>query len=89
MSIAVIKTGGKQYKVKVGDIIKVEKIADLEKKKTIEFADILNDKKVNASFISEIKDPKVRVYKFKSKKRYQRSNGHRQSLMQIKIENIE
>lgn len=89
MSIAVIKTGGKQYKVSEGDTIKIEKIAEpTDKEKTLEFDDILNGKKVKASFVSEVKMPKVTVYKFKSKKRYERTQGHRQTMVQIKVENI-
>lgn len=82
---AVIKTGGKQYKVKVGDIIKVEKI---QADKKIELEDILNRKKVVASVIGEGKHPKVRILKFKPKKRYKKIIGHRQTYTQIKIEAI-
>lgn len=85
MEIAVIKTGGKQYKVKVGDIIKVEKLQDSKK---IEFTDLLNNKKVAATLVSEGKSKKVLVTKFNSKKRYQRNKGHRQNYSQIKIESI-
>lgn len=85
MEIAVIKTGGKQYKVAVGDTIKVEKI---EGDKKIEFKDLLDGKKVTAEIIGEGKLPKVTVYKFKSKKHYQRTVGHRQNYSQIKILSI-
>ena len=85
--IAVIKTGGKQYKVEEGDVIKVEKILGKEKD-ILEFDDILNGKKVKASIVAEFKAPKVIVFKFKAKKHYQRTMGHRQSLTQIKIDKI-
>ena len=82
--IAVIKTGGKQYKVSEGDIIKVEKV--IEKK--LEFDDILNGKKVTATVVSEGRLNKIRILKFHAKKHYRRVNGHRQSYSEIKIEKI-
>lgn len=87
--IAIIKTGGKQYKVKVGDQLKVEKLdppaGGTEK---LEFADILNGAKVTAEIVEQGKLPKVNVLKFHSKKRYQRTKGHRQAYTKIKIEAI-
>lgn len=85
--IAVICTGGKQYKVKEGDVVKVEKIAGKEKD-ILEFDDILNGKKVKAILISEFKAPKVVVFKFKAKKHYQRTMGHRQTMSEIRIDKI-
>lgn len=85
-SFAVIKSGGKQYKVKIGDIIKLEKISG--DKKTVEFEDIFAGKKVKAIILSEGKLPKVRVLKFHRRKRYKRNKGHRQPFSQIKIESI-
>lgn len=87
MSIAVIKTGGKQYKVQMGDVIKIEKI--VSKDQTVEFSDILGNHKVKASIVAEGKQKKVRILKFHPKKRYRRVRGHRQSFTQIKIESIE
>ena len=83
--IAVIKCGGKQYKVKEGDIIEVEL---LEGKDSLEFEDILNGKKVKAKKLLQVKGPKVRIFKFKSKSKYKRTTGHRQKYTQIKIEKI-
>lgn len=85
MSIAVIKTGGKQYKVRVGDSLKVEKLSQ----KSLEFVDLLGGKKVIAKVESEGKLPKVRILKFKAKKRYKRVRGHRQHYSLIKIEKIQ
>lgn len=79
---AIIKTGGKQYKVAVGDTIKVEKIEGEEK---IEFIDLLFGKKVSAEVIGSGKRDKVIVFKQHPKKRYSRTNGHRQSYTEIKI----
>lgn len=83
--IAIIKTGGKQYKVQVGDIIKIEKIAAEGK---VELDDILGGKKVTATIVEQGKSPKVQVLKFHAKKRYQRTKGHRQAFTKIKIEAI-
>ena len=80
----IIKTGGKQYKVKEGDSLKVEKLEG----KTIEFDDLLNKGKVKATIIKEFKAPKVKIVKFHPKKRYKRIKGHRQNLSIIKIEKI-
>ena len=87
---AIIKTGGKQYKVKVGDTLKVEKIPELadQKGSKIELTDILGGKKVSAKVLETKKYPKVRILKFKAKKRYKRNKGHRQAYSEIKIEEI-
>ena len=87
VDLAVIKTGGKQYKVKTGDTIKVEKI-DSQPEEKLEFADILGGKKVTASVVEHGKSDKVLVVKFKSKKRYTRVLGHRQQFSKIKIDQI-
>ncbi len=83
---AVIKTGGKQYKVKIGDIIKVEKLTGASKE--LEFDDIFGGKKVTATILSEGKEKKVRILKQRPKKRYKKVQGHRQTLTQIKVEKI-
>jgi len=102
--IAVIKTGGKQYKVAAGDKIQVEKIDGKEGKK-IEFKDVLltaDDKgadvqvgdptvkgaKVSAVIEKQYKDKKVTVIKYKAKVRYRRKLGHRQAKTLVKIESI-
>jgi large subunit ribosomal protein L21 len=80
---AIIKTGGKQYKVREGDQVKVEKLSGEEKK--LEFTDLLNDKKVTAEIIGEGKLAKVRILKQEAKKRYKKIIGHRQNYSEIKI----
>lgn len=87
MDIAVIKTGGKQYKVKKDDIINVELLQD-KKNAKLEFEDILGGKKVEAQIIEETKGPKILNIKFKNKTRYTKRIGHRQKLIKIKITNI-
>jgi len=102
--IAVIKTGGKQYKVKEGDKIQVEKIEGKEGKK-VDFKEVLliaeengkdveagtpflKGKKVEAKILEQYKDKKVTVIKYKNKIRYRRKLGHRQQKTQIQIESI-
>lgn len=87
MSIAVIKSGGKQYKVQEGDILNIEKL-DSAKDREINFEDILGGKKVKAKIIEETKGPKVRILKYKSKVGYRKHAGHRQKYSRIKIEKI-
>lgn len=84
---AIIKTGGKQYKVEVGSIIEVEKI-DSEPNTKIEFDDIFGGKKVDATILAQGRSKKIDVFKFHAKKRYQRLMGHRQAFTQIKIDQI-
>ena len=95
--IAVIRTGGKQYKVQEGDTIKVEKleaengknvkldtllIADGEK---LELGQPSLGEKVEVEIINTAKDKKVLVVKYKNKTRYKKTVGHRQQLTQIKV----
>ncbi len=100
--LAIIKLGGKQYKVKEGDVIDVEKL-DLEKGGKIDFEEILltsdgknvkignpyvKGAKVKVEILEQFKDKKVIVFKYKPKKRYKRKKGHRQQLTKIKISKI-
>ncbi|MCP4229189.1 MAG: 50S ribosomal protein L21 [bacterium] len=96
---AIIRTGGKEYKVAEGDVIEVEKLeGDVGAK--IELSDVLltGDKgkvsvgaplvkgvKVTAEVIDQKKAPKVNVFKFKRRKNYIRTRGHRQQVTMLKI----
>ena len=97
---AIIVTGGKQYKVSEGDVIKVEKL-DVEAGKKITFDQVIavsNDglkvgadvagATVTATVVGEGKGKKVIVYKYKRKTGYHKKNGHRQSYTELKIEKI-
>jgi large subunit ribosomal protein L21 len=98
---AIIATGGKQYKVAEGDIIRVEKLG-VEAGETVTFDQVLavNDgnlkvgeptvanASVTASVVKEGKAKKVIVYKYKRKSGYHKKNGHRQAFTQVKIEKI-
>ncbi len=99
---AIIKTGGKQYKVSEGDLVRVEKLA-YEVGETVDFDQVLlvsNDgelkvgsplvegAKVSATVEDQNKDKKVVVYKFKPKKQYRKKHGHRQPYTLVKINSI-
>ncbi len=97
---AIIATGGKQYKVSEGDIIKVEKIAG-EAGDTVKFDNVLavSDKElkvgadvkkvsVSATVMQQGRDRKVTVYKYKPKSGYHKKNGHRQAFTQVRIDKI-
>ncbi|WP_025270412.1 50S ribosomal protein L21 [Hippea sp. KM1] len=95
---AVIETGGKQYIVKEGDIIRVEKLP-VEDKSEISFDKVLmvGDKvgnpyvenaKVEAKVIRTAKAKKIIVFKFKRRKGYKRKKGHRQYFTEVKITKI-
>ena len=99
---AIIKTGGKQYKVSVGDVIKVEKI-EAEAGDKIEFDQVLmvagddvkvgspvvEGAKVSAEVLDQKKDKKIVIFKFKAKKNYRKKKGHRQPYTLVKIEKID
>ncbi len=103
MSYAIIQTGGKQYKVKSGDILKIEKLPESEPDKLIEFKDILaygDNKiieigspmvagaKVEASLIKNSKNRTVLIFKKRRRHNSRRKNGHRQEFSMIKINKI-
>ena len=97
---AIIATGGKQYKVSEGDVIRVEKLG-AEAGSKYKFDQVLavsNDglkvgadvagATVTASVVKNAKAKKVIVYKYKRKTGYHKKNGHRQQYTQVKIEKI-
>jgi large subunit ribosomal protein L21 len=100
---AVIATGGKQYRVTPGQVIKVERLGKA-KGATVEFSQVLlvnedgkvtvepkalKSAKVTGEVVVERKDPKVLVVKFKRRKNYRRHHGHRQARTTVRITNIE
>ena len=97
---AIIATGGKQYKVSEGDVIKVEKL-DVEAGNTVTFDQVIAvsdgtlkvgedvaSANVTATVMEQGKGKKVIVYKYKSKTGYHKKNGHRQAYTQVKIDKI-
>lgn len=97
MSIAVIQTGGKQYKVKPGDIIKIEKIESDNNKISFDKVLMLDDKIgtpyienvcVNAEILEQKRDDKILVFKKNRRKNYRKTLGHRQYITVAKIIDI-
>lgn len=98
---AIVATGGKQYKVAMGDVLDVELLAgeagtqvelDVlllnDGSKTVVNANELAGKKVVAEIVEHFKAQKVLVFKLKKRKRYHRAKGHRQNLTKLKIVQI-
>ena len=103
MSFAIIKTGGKQYKVKASEILKIERLDKLKNENKIEFNEILaygDDKnvevgsplvkgaKVEAELIKNSKNRTVLIFKKRRRKNSRRKNGHRQLFSLVKIKKI-
>ena len=99
---AVIKTGGKQYRVAEGDSLKVEKL-DVEEGTAVEFDQVLmiadgaqiqvgapyvEGARVTATVKSQGRGPKVLIVKFRRRKHYRKTQGHRQSYTELKISGI-
>lgn len=102
MAYAIIKTGGRQYRVAEGDTIDVD-LLDAEAGKTATFGDVLmfadgkhlthgdpliSGAKVTAEIVEQRKDKKVIAFKFKRRKGYHRTVGHRRKLTRVKIKSI-
>ncbi len=99
---AIVKTGGKQYKVAEGDVIEVEKLVGepgdtvtLPALLLVDGTDVLTDPgklagvAVTGELVAHTKGPKIRIHKFKYKTGYHKRQGHRQPLTQIKVTGIE
>ena len=97
---AIIATGGKQYKVSEGDVIKVEKINGEEgtavtfdqiiavSADTLKVGEDVAKATVSATVVEQGRDRKVIVYKYKRKTGYHKKNGHRQAYTKVKIDKI-
>ena len=103
MSYAVIQTGGKQYKVRSGEILKIEKLPNSKPDTKVEFKEILaygNEKvieigaptvegaKVEANLIKNSKNRTILIFKKRRRQNSRRKNGHRQQYSMIKINKI-
>ena len=103
MSYAVIQSGGKQYKVKSGEILKIEKLPNSKSDTKIEFNDILaygdnkvieigsptiQGAKVEANLIENSKNRTVLIFKKRRRQNSRRKNGHRQEYSMIRINKI-
>jgi large subunit ribosomal protein L21 len=97
---AVIRTGGKQYRVSPGDVVKIEKAGGTADS-AVEFSDVLafsdgispivkpTEAKVFGTVVTEGRGDKVLVFHFKRKKQYKKLQGHRQAYTEIRINRIE
>ena len=103
MSFAVIQSGGKQYKVRSGEILKIEKLPDSKENSKIEFKEILaygdnkvieigapivQGAKVEADLIKNSKNRTVLIFKKRRRQNSRRKNGHRQQYSMIRINKI-
>ena len=93
---AIIETGGKQYRVAPGDVLRVEKLAgdvgsEIELPAKAAFKDggeLVTGGTVKATIVGEGRGDKVLVFKFKRKKQYKKTIGHRQSFTEVKVGEI-
>jgi large subunit ribosomal protein L21 len=98
---AIVKTGGKQYKVAVGDVLEIEKLnladgaeVNLPALLLVDGAAVTHDAdklaavSVTAEVLAQTKGPKIKIHKFKNKTGYHQRMGHRQKLTQIKVTGI-
>lgn len=98
---AIVKTGGKQYKVSAGDYLNVEKLdAEVGSKVALDVIAVVDGKKVEADpakaaktkveavVVEQFKGEKQLIFKFKKRKNYKRTRGHRQNLTRIQIVSV-
>jgi large subunit ribosomal protein L21 len=98
---AIVKTGGKQYRVAEGDVIEVEKLLGapgeaislsavllVDGDRLVTDAQQLEAVAVTGEVVAHTKGPKIRIHKFKSKTGYHKRQGHRQPLTQVKVTGI-
>jgi large subunit ribosomal protein L21 len=96
---AIVKTGGKQYRVEKGQKLLVERLSVdegatvkleplLVRSDDISFGDAVSKATVSAKVLGHERGPKLRVFKFKPKRGYKKLNGHRQELTRIEITDI-
>ena len=99
---AIVKTGGKQYRVAVGDVVQVEKLVGqagdavsfpavllVDGESVTTAADALAKVSVTGEVLAHTKGPKIKIHKFKNKTGYHKRQGHRQRLTQVKVTGIE
>jgi len=101
---AVIETGGKQYRVEPGDVLDVERLSETGDDGSVQFDRVLlvgdddgvrvgtpvvDGASVKASLMRETRGPKIRIFKYKRRKGYRRTKGHRQELHRVRIDDIQ
>ena len=98
---AIVKTGGKQYKVAVGDVVEVEKVpgdvgaaVSLPALLLVDGSDVTSDAdalakaSVSAEVVAHTKGPTIRIMNYRNKTGYKRRMGHRQALTQVRVTDI-
>ena len=103
MAYAIIRTGGKQFRVSPGDVIRIPTLADKNEGDTVEFDEVLiagsddgvrigaptlAGARVTATVVKNGRGPKIIVFKFKRRKHYKRTKGHRQGFTAVKIDSV-
>ena len=103
MAYAIIRTGGKQFRVSPGDVIHVPTLADKNEGDTVEFDEVLvagsdggmrigaptvSGARVTATVVKNGRGPKIIVFKFKRRKHFKRIKGHRQGFTAVKIDSV-
>ena len=103
MAYAIIRTGGKQFKVSPGDIVRIPTLEEKNEGDSVEFTEVLasGDGKevqigsptvdgamVTGTVVKNGRGPKIIVFKFKKRKQYKRKQGHRQNFTAVKIDSI-
>lgn len=103
MAYAIIRTGGKQFKVSPGDVVRIPTLEDKGEGDSVEFSDVLatgdgeavrigtptvSGAKVTGTVVRNGRGPKIVVFKFKRRKQYKRKQGHRQNFTAVKIDSI-
>ncbi|NLT30149.1 MAG: 50S ribosomal protein L21 [Propionibacterium sp.] len=99
---AIVRSGGRQHKVAVGDVLEIDKVTDevgssvqlqpllvVDGDAVTSEAKALDKVKVTAEVLAETKGPKIRIFKYKNKTGYRRRQGHRQRYTQVKVTGIE
>ena len=103
MAYAIIRTGGKQFRVTAGDVVRVPSLADKSEGDAVEFNEVLvsaddngvrfgsplvDGARVTGTVVKSGRGPKIIVFKFKRRKQYKRKQGHRQGFTAVKIDSI-
>lgn len=103
MAYAIIRTGGKQFRVSPGDVVRVPSLSGKNEGDSVEFTEVLaagdessvrlgaptvDGARVTGTVLKNGRGPKIIVFKFKRRKQYKRKQGHRQGFTAVKIEAI-
>ena len=103
MAYAIIRSGGKQFRVQSGDVLRVPSLADKNTGDAVEFGEVLatggdngvtigapliDGAKVTGTVIKQGRAPKIIVFKFKRRKQYKKTKGHRQGFTAVKIDAV-